>query len=118
MTHSLMVLMLLHGARLDSRLDERGSLLLLEEQDRSRLDQHLIAQAKELLTLSAEGTSISLFHLEAGIAFHHTRANSFAEIDWPSIQRLYDALLDVHPSPVPGASRVPKPTSFPSGGAA
>jgi RNA polymerase sigma factor (sigma-70 family) len=37
-THALMALMLFHAARLESRLDHRGSVLLLEEQDRGKWD--------------------------------------------------------------------------------
>ncbi len=99
-THALMALMLFHAARLDARLDERGSVLLMEEQDRSRWDQRLILRAQEFLTQSAEGTVLSAFHLEAAIAYHHCTAKSFADTDWPTILRLYDALLAIHRSPV------------------
>src|SRR5262249_45488659 len=94
-THALMALMLFHAARLESRLDQRGSVLLLEEQDRSRWDQGLIRHAQAFLARSAEGTVISAFHLEAAIACHHCTAKSFAETDWQAILRLYDALLTV-----------------------
>jgi RNA polymerase sigma-70 factor (ECF subfamily) len=99
-THALMALMLFHGARLAARLDPHGSLLLMEEQDRSKWDHALITRAQEFLNLSAEGTVISPFHLEAGIACHHCTAASYAETDWTAILRLYDALLTIHPSPV------------------
>jgi RNA polymerase sigma-70 factor (ECF subfamily) len=99
-THALMALMLFHAARLDARLDQRGSLLLMEEQDRGKWDQRLIRRAQEYLDLSAEGTVISAFHLEAGIAYHHCTAGSYAETDWPAILRLYDALLTLQRSPV------------------
>jgi len=99
-TRALMALMLFHAARLDSRLDDRGYVLLMEDQDRSRWDRRLIARAMEFLNLSAEGTVVSPFHLEAGIALHHCAARSYAETDWPAILRLYDALLTIHPSPV------------------
>jgi RNA polymerase sigma-70 factor (ECF subfamily) len=99
-THALMALMLLHAARLESRLDQRGSILLLEEQDRSKWDQRLIGKAQEFLALSAEGTVISAFHLEAAIACHHCTAKSFSETNWPTILRLYDALLKLQYSPV------------------
>jgi RNA polymerase sigma factor (sigma-70 family) len=99
-THALMALMLFHAARLESRLDRRGSVLLLDEQDRSRWDQRLIRRAQEFLAQSAEGTVISAYHLEAAIASHHCTAKSFAETNWPAILRLYDALLTIHRSPV------------------
>src|SRR5262249_209756 len=41
-THALMALMLFHAARLDARLDQRGSILLMEEQDRDQWDSGLI----------------------------------------------------------------------------
>jgi RNA polymerase sigma-70 factor (ECF subfamily) len=99
-THALMALMLFHAARLDARLDQRGSLLLMEEQDRGQWDQRLIRRAQEFLDQSAEGTVISPFHLEAAIAYRHCTAKSYAETDWPAILRLYDALLMMHRSPV------------------
>jgi RNA polymerase sigma-70 factor (ECF subfamily) len=99
-THALMALMLFHAARLEARLDQRGSVLLLEEQDRGQWDQRLIQRAQEFLALSAQGTVVSAFHLEAAIAYHHCKARSFAETDWPAILRLYDALLTLQRSPV------------------
>jgi RNA polymerase sigma-70 factor (ECF subfamily) len=99
-THALMALMLFHAARLDSRLDDRGCVLLMEDQDRSKWDQGLIRRATEFLDLAADGTVVSPFHLEAGIALHHCSAANYAETDWPAILRLYDALLALHRSPV------------------
>jgi RNA polymerase sigma-70 factor (ECF subfamily) len=99
-THALMALMLFHAARLDARLDDQGCVLLIEDQDRTRWDRRLIQRAKEFLDQSAEGTVVSTFHLEAGIALYHCAANSFADTDWPAILQLYDALLAIHRSPV------------------
>jgi RNA polymerase sigma-70 factor (ECF subfamily) len=99
-TLALMALMLFHAARLDARLDHRGSLLLMEEQDRDRWDHRLIRRAQEYLGRSAEGPVLSAFHLEAAIAYHHCTARSYPETDWPAILRLYDALLTMHRSPV------------------
>jgi RNA polymerase sigma-70 factor (ECF subfamily) len=99
-TNALMALMLFHAARLDARLDRQGSLLFMEEQDRAKWDQRLIRRAQEFLDRSAAGAVISSFHLEAGIAFHHSTAGTYADTDWPAILRLYDALLAMHPSPV------------------
>jgi RNA polymerase sigma factor (sigma-70 family) len=99
-TDALMALMLFHAARLEARLDQRGAVLLMEEQDRGRWDQELIRRALEFLARSAEGNVLSAFHLEAAIACHHCTAKSYAETDWPAILRLYDALLALHRSPV------------------
>ncbi|HZV04538.1 MAG TPA: sigma-70 family RNA polymerase sigma factor [Gemmataceae bacterium] len=99
-THALMALMLFHAARLDARLDDHGSVLLMEEQDRGQWDHRLIRRAQEFLAQSAEGTVLSSFHLEAAIAYHHCTANSYADTDWSAILHLYDALLTIQRSPV------------------
>ncbi len=99
-TRALMALMLFHAARLESRLDSHGFVVLIDEQDRSRWDQRLIQRAQEFLDDSAEGTAVSSFHLEAGIAYHHCKAQSYEQTDWIAILRLYDALLLLQRSPV------------------
>lgn len=99
-THALMALMLFHAARLDGRLDDDGGVLLMEDQDRTKWDRPLIEEAKQFLDQSAQGTVISEFHLEAGIALHHCSAPSYAETDWPAILQLYDALLKIQRSPI------------------
>jgi RNA polymerase sigma factor (sigma-70 family) len=99
-TRALMALMLFHAARLAARLDDRGLVLLMEDQDRAKWDRRLIRRAQEFLDQAAEGTVVSSFHLEAGIAYHHCTARTYAETEWPAILRLYDALLTIHRSPV------------------
>jgi RNA polymerase sigma factor (sigma-70 family) len=97
---ALMALMLFHAARLEARLDPQGSLLLMEDQDRSKWDQRLIARARVFLDQSAQGTIVSTFHLEAGIALYHCTAPDYASTDWQGILQLYDALIQLHSSPV------------------
>jgi len=99
-TRALMALMLFHAARLEARLDEQGSILLMEDQDRTKWDERLIRRARDFLDQSAEGTTVSPFHLEAGISLYHCSAKCYSETDWPAILRLYDALLTLHRSPV------------------
>jgi RNA polymerase sigma factor (sigma-70 family) len=99
-TFAFMALMLFHAARLDARLDQNGSVLLMEDQDRSKWDQRLIRRAKEFLDQSAQGTVVSPFHLEAGIALYHCAAPDYTSTDWQSILQLYDALIELYPSPV------------------
>jgi RNA polymerase sigma factor (sigma-70 family) len=99
-TQALMALMLFHAARFDARLDASGFVLLIADQDRGKWDQRLIQRAQEFLDLSARGTAVSVYHLEAGIALHHCAAKSFDETNWSAILRLYDALIAIHDSPV------------------
>jgi RNA polymerase sigma factor (sigma-70 family) len=99
-TRALLALMLFHAARLDARVDAQGTILLMEEQDRTKWDYSLIKRALEFLDESAEGRQVSPFHLEAGIAFYHCAAQSRAKTNWTMILRLYDALIATHTSPV------------------
>jgi RNA polymerase sigma-70 factor (ECF subfamily) len=97
---SLLALLLLHDARRDARTDERGDLVLLEEQDRSRWDKGQIAEGtaklEEALRLGATGP----YAIQAAIAALHARAARPEETDWPQIAALYGALHRRHPSPV------------------
>jgi RNA polymerase sigma factor (sigma-70 family) len=99
-THALMALMLFHAARLEARLDGQGYILLMDEQDRTRWDWGLIHRAQEFLAESAEGKTVSTFHLEAAIACQYCTAKSYSETNWPAILRFYNALLAIHRSPV------------------
>jgi RNA polymerase sigma-70 factor (ECF subfamily) len=99
-TYALLALMLFHAARLETRTGDQGQLLLLEDQDRTKWNQDLLARARWALDRSATGQTISSFHLEAGIALLHCSAPSFEETDWRSILRLYDALVRMQASPI------------------
>ena len=88
-TFALLALMHLHAARLGSRVDGTGALLLLEEQDRSQWDRQRIAVGVEWLTRSAAGDVLSRFHVEAGIAAEHCLAPSFEQTRWGEIAELY-----------------------------
>lgn len=99
-TYALLALMLFHAARLNARLDHEGGLLLLEDQDRSLWDRPLIRIAAEYLGRSDGGGPVSTFHLEAGIAMLHCRAESFADTDWTMMLKLYDRLLEIQRSPI------------------
>ena len=104
-TWALLALMCLHAARLPSRVDESGSLSLLEDQDRSQWNTELIAQGQKLLELSATGEELSEYHVEAAIAWCHATAPSARDTDWCQIVSLYDTLMGIRPSPVIALNR-------------
>jgi RNA polymerase sigma-70 factor (ECF subfamily) len=104
-SHALLALMCLHAARLPGRLDEAGDLTLLADQDRSVWDKRLIEEGTRLLNLSATGTNLSRFHVEAGIAALHASADRPDDIPWADIASLYDTLMDIRPTPVAALSR-------------
>jgi RNA polymerase sigma-70 factor, ECF subfamily len=100
----LLALMLLHDARRDARVDERGDVVLLDNQDRTRWNHPQIREALALVD-AASASSVGPFALQAAIAAVHCRAATAAETDWPEILRLYDRLARVHPSPVVALNR-------------
>ena len=99
-TNALLALMLLQAARIPARADAAGDLFLLEEQDRASWDRTLIAEGLRRLDASASGQHVSGYHLQAGIAAAHAVAPTYAATDWAEIVSLYDALLDIEPSPI------------------
>lgn len=104
-THALIALMCFNAARLPARVDARGNLSSLYEQDRTLWDAELIAKGERLLDHSATGTTITEFHVEAAIASLHSRASALEDTDWSMIVSLYDTLMTVRPSPVVALNR-------------
>ncbi|MEZ5326953.1 MAG: sigma-70 family RNA polymerase sigma factor [Verrucomicrobiales bacterium] len=104
-TFALLSLMLLNAARLRARTDDAGNLLRLHEQARLAWDQSMIQRGIQYLGMSARGSAISEYHLEAGIAACHSTARDEASTDWPQILALYDQLLVLRPSPIVAMNR-------------
>lgn len=104
-SHALLALMLLSAARFPSRVDEHGDLLRLDDQDRSKWDQAMIAQGLVQLAQAAEGNELSEYHLQAGIAAIHCTAADYASTDWARILRHYDELERLKPSPIVALNR-------------
>jgi RNA polymerase sigma-70 factor (ECF subfamily) len=96
----LLALMRLHLARADARFDDAGNLVLLQDQDRGRWDRERIGSAIVLLQRAAALHRSGQYQLLAAIAACHAEARTWAETDWRQIVALYDALLDLLPSPV------------------
>jgi RNA polymerase sigma-70 factor (ECF subfamily) len=104
-TYALAALMHLHAARLPGRVDESGNLSSLFYQDRSRWNPALVAEGQRLLGLSATGSDLTGYHVEAAIAAVHANAYSAEDTDWGQIVALYDTLMTIRPSPVVALNR-------------
>jgi RNA polymerase sigma-70 factor, ECF subfamily len=102
---ALLALFLLQSAREPARVDERGDLFLLRDQDRTRWDQSRIAEGVWRLGRSASGERLTRYHLEAGIAAEHAAAPDFASTNWASIAEQYEQLHELNPSPVVALNR-------------
>jgi len=97
--------MLLNVARTPAREDDQGNLLRLDEQDRTRWDQTMIARGMSRLHESAAGAEISEYHLQAGIAACHATSVDYEATDWARILVLYDRLMEFDDSPVVALNR-------------
>jgi RNA polymerase sigma-70 factor, ECF subfamily len=96
----LLALMLLHDARREARTAADGSLVLLEEQDRSRWGRDRIDEGLRVLERAAARRVIGPYQLQAAIAAVHCRAPRPEETDWHAIAALYEQLAALSPSPV------------------
>ena len=97
-TYAMLALFCFQASRFPARLDDRGNIILLKNQDRNLWYRPLIGKGFSFLeTATVKETSI--YHLEAGIAYLHAVAPSFAETDWRAIYYLYEVLQKQHPSP-------------------
>jgi RNA polymerase sigma-70 factor, ECF subfamily len=99
---ALLALMLLHDSRRESRLDDAGDIVLLEEQDRTRWDGEQITEGSALVetALREGGRPPGPYTLQAAIAAVHAQAATADDTDWEQIAALYGLLAEVHPTPV------------------
>jgi RNA polymerase sigma factor (sigma-70 family) len=98
--YALLALLCFHSARFDARMDTNNSLIVLEEQDRSRWNRELINQGLQFLSQSSGGDQVTAYHLEAAIAAEHCLAPDFASTNWTRIHNYYVALEKLKPSSV------------------
>ncbi|MFI5153814.1 MAG: RNA polymerase sigma factor [Chitinophagales bacterium] len=102
--NALLSLMCFHASRFDARIDKDGELVLYEEQDTSLWNTELISRGGYFLHCSANGDSITRYHLEANIAFWNTQKSDTRE-KWENMLDLYDQLLSMVDSPFAALNR-------------
>jgi RNA polymerase sigma-70 factor (ECF subfamily) len=96
----LLALMLIQDSRRNARMDSKGDLIRLEDQDRGLWDKGQIAEGARLIERALSSGSADIYCLQAAIAALHAEAPDFAQTDWEEIVGFYDLLLFRHPSPV------------------
>jgi RNA polymerase sigma-70 factor (ECF subfamily) len=101
----VLALMLLHDARRAARVDGRGELVPLEEQDRSRWDGEAIAEGTALLDAALRRGRPGPYQVQAAIAACHATALDAGATDWTQIAALYGRLGAMVPSPVVALNR-------------
>jgi RNA polymerase sigma-70 factor (ECF subfamily) len=100
---ALAALVLLQDSRRETRVDDSGALVPLDEQDRGRWDGGRIARGLDRLQLAAGATGPYL--PQAVIAALHATATSWQQTDWAAICMAYDRLIEITDSPVARANR-------------
>lgn len=95
----LLALLEFHRARESARAVD-GELVLLADQDRSRWDAALLADARRTLDRAARLRRPGRWQLHAAIAACHADASGAASTDWLQVLTLYDMLLAYDRSPV------------------
>jgi RNA polymerase sigma-70 factor (ECF subfamily) len=100
----LLSLMMLHDARRAARLDAKGDIVVLEEQDRSSWNQQQIAEALPMVE-QALRRAPGPYALQAAIAAVHCQAPRAEDTDWPQIAALYEMLWRAQPSPIVALNR-------------
>jgi RNA polymerase sigma-70 factor (ECF subfamily) len=103
-TNALLSLMYFHSSRFNARFNEKGESILYEEQDDKLWDYDLIEKGIYYLNQSANGNFLTKFHLEAAIAFWHTKKKDTDE-KWENILQLYNQLLQIEYSPIAALNR-------------
>ena len=103
--NAMMALFCFHASRFDARIDHSGEHILYQDQDRDKWNADLIKKGEEYLHYSAKGETASKYHLEALIAFWHTRINFDENEKWQSILQLYNRLLQIEYSPITALNR-------------
>lgn len=102
----LLALQLLQDARRAARMDARGLLIRLEDQDRALWNASVIDEGVLLLETALKRRGSGPFVIQAAIAALHAQAPSFEETDHRQIVGLYDRLLSHGDSPVVRLNRV------------
>jgi RNA polymerase sigma-70 factor, ECF subfamily len=96
----LLAMMLLHDARRDTRIAEDGSIVPLDEQDRSKWNAGAIAEGLRVLDTALALRKRGPYQVQAAIAALHARAARAEDTDWKQIAALYGGLLSERPDAV------------------
>ncbi|HRX00309.1 MAG TPA: sigma factor [Cyclobacteriaceae bacterium] len=102
--NALYALMCFHASRFKARKGQNGEMILYADQDESLWDIELISQGAYYLNKASSGSKLSKYHLEASIAYWHTKKEDTQD-KWESILQLYNKLLMIAYSPIAALNR-------------
>jgi RNA polymerase sigma-70 factor, ECF subfamily len=96
----LVALMAFSAARARTRVDDDGLPILLDAQNRSQWSTDVIRDGLMALQRARSLGGRGPYVLQAEIAAAHVTAPAWEQTDWAAIIALYDALVEVAPSPI------------------
>jgi RNA polymerase sigma-70 factor (ECF subfamily) len=96
----LTALLLLQHARAPARFDSSGTIILLDDQDRSLWNRKMIAEGAALIDKAMRHRRSGPYQVQAAIAALHASAPKPEDTDWRQIDLLYATLEQLQPSPV------------------
>jgi RNA polymerase sigma-70 factor (ECF subfamily) len=102
--NALMALMCFHASRFEARTNQIGEPILYDQQDKNLWNAELIAKGNFYLIQSAKGNELSKYHLEATIAYWHSRKMENPK-KWDNILQAYNQLLLIEYSPITALNR-------------
>jgi RNA polymerase sigma-70 factor (ECF subfamily) len=94
-----LALMYLNASRFKARMNDKGEILTMADQDRTQWDRTLMQKGFYYLEQSSN-KNISVYHVLATISAYHCSAANYGSTDWASILSLYDKLLLIDSSVV------------------
>jgi len=101
---ALLSLMCFHASRFDARTGSNGEMILYQDQDEGLWNLEMIEKGIFFLNRASQGDKVSHFHLEAAIAYWHTKKADTKE-KWEQILQLYNSLLILRFSPIAALNR-------------
>ena len=102
--NALLSLMCFHSSRFKARKANNGEMILYNDQDESLWNRELIAKGVYFLHEASKGNVLTKYHLEASIAYWHTKKSDTPE-KWETVLQLYNRLLQIEYSPVAALNR-------------
>lgn len=101
----LLALMLLIAAREPARVDSKGDLVLLKDQDRSLWTRALIDEGHAIVRRLLARNQPGPYQIQAAINAVHDDAPTAAQTQWDQVLALYDQLYALQPTAVVALNR-------------
>jgi RNA polymerase sigma-70 factor (ECF subfamily) len=101
----LLALLLLTESRRAARTTADGSIVLLQDQDRSHWDRSLIDEGHALVRACIRRNRPGPYQIQAAINAVHSFAPTTTDTDWSQILALYDQLFAMQPTAIVALNR-------------